>query len=253
MHDMIRRGEGFRLPSTLGHFISVRGWEGVEYVVPETGQTAVAQFSDLAEWISASPARGGLGSRLDVVVKFITRPMDNEAAPECCQNLAQALPDTEKRALLPMITKAAKANAEATGDRRWLALLDEWDRAVQNPHGGNRRSEDFKLDNIQLEKPPTGTSAAAGLRKLRKYAESAEACIELGVDQSAVAEQYAACLRGETSVNRALITCGLRKPRKKGVWLGAPEPMARRLLEALGPDKAAELVACLTALLTGDV
>lgn len=255
MYEMIRDGQSFRLPSILSRFIAERSWEMVEYLSPETSQPAIAHFDNLVDWATASPARGGLGTRLDLLVKYITRPMDNEAAPECCQKLASALPDTEKRALLPMIAKAAKLNAEHTGDRRWLALLDEWDRANPSRQGERtdlKAKEDF-VDNIhEVKERPTGTSAAAGLRKLRRYSSSAEVCAERGVDQAAVIEEYGRCLRGEKSVHRALIDCGLKPASKvkKSVWIGTTESMARRLLDALGRTKTAELVAVLTQLLT---
>ncbi len=48
------------------------------------------------------------------------------------------------------------------------AMLDE---AVQGKHGGDRKSENIKMDNVQLDIYQGGNSRAAGLRKLRKYAE----------------------------------------------------------------------------------
>lgn len=52
------------------------------------------------------------------------------------------------------------------------AALNLLDKAMQRPHGGDRKSEAaIKIDNVNLEtKTPNGNSADAGLRRLRKAA-----------------------------------------------------------------------------------
>ena len=178
MQDMLRKGELFKLPSSLSHFIANSGWNAVEYIEPETNTKKVASFEHFTDWVTASPARAGLGTRLDLLVKLVSQPLDVDAAPECCQQLMGVLDPMDQTAIAPMITKAAVANAKLTGDESWNALLDKADAAVKRPHGGDRS----KLDNVQLEKAPTGNSAAAGLRKLRRYADSASLCEQYGVD-----------------------------------------------------------------------
>ena len=49
------------------------------------------------------------------------------------------------------------------GCSRWLPT-----RALQGKQGGDKKSDQIKLDNIQLVKAPTGTSESAALRRLRK-------------------------------------------------------------------------------------
>jgi hypothetical protein len=47
--------------------------------------------------------------------------------------------------------------------------LDMLDQVMQRPWGGNRRSADFKSDNVRLEQEQHyGNSASAALRRLRK-------------------------------------------------------------------------------------
>ena len=72
MQEMLRKGELFKLPSSLSHFIANEGWNAVEYVEPETNSKKVATFDGLLDWVSGSPARGGLGSRLDTIVKLVS-------------------------------------------------------------------------------------------------------------------------------------------------------------------------------------
>lgn len=48
------------------------------------------------------------------------------------------------------------------------ALLDE---VTATQHGGDRKSEEIKNDNVNLDSEvPNGNSRAYGIRKLRKYA-----------------------------------------------------------------------------------
>ena len=252
MQDMLRKGELFKLPSSLSHFIANSGWEAVEYIEPESGAKKVASFEHFTDWVTASPARAGLGTRLDLLVKLVSQPLDADAAPECCYQLMGVLDPMDQAAIAPMIAKAAAANAKLTGNESWNALLDNADKATQNPNGV--RHDRQALYSVQgLEKAPTGNSAAAGLRKLRRYADSASLCQERGVDQDQVTDQYGKTLRGEKSVHRALIDCGLKKKETTAAGLGIDGPaddVARRIIKRLGKDGAAALVNALTLQLT---
>jgi hypothetical protein len=81
MQEMLRKGELFKLPSSLSHFIANKGWESVEYIEPESGAKRVAHFDLFTDWVTASPARAGLGTRLDLLLKLVSQPLDVEAAP----------------------------------------------------------------------------------------------------------------------------------------------------------------------------
>ena len=248
MQDMLRKGELFKLPSSLSHFIANSGWEAVEYIEPESGAKKVASFEHFTDWVTASPARAGLGTRLDLLVKLVSQPLDADAAPECCQQLMGVLDPMDQTAIAPMIAKAAAANAKLTGNESWNALLNEADKATQNPHGKHR-----DVDTVHITERPAGNSAAAGLRKLRRYADSTSLCQERGVDQDQVTDQYGKTLRGEKSVHRALIDCGLKKKETTAAGLGIDGPaddVARRIIKRLGKDGAAALVNALTLQLT---
>jgi len=252
MQEMLRKGELFKLPSSLSHFIANKGWQAVEYIEPESGAKRVAHFELFTDWVTASPARAGLGTRLDLLLKLVSQPLDVEAAPECCKRLMGVLPELDQTALAPMIAKAAAANAELTGNNSWNDLRDVADQAVQREGGRPSKT----LDNVQcLEKAPTGNSSAAGLRKLRRYAGSESLCSERGVDQESVSEQYGKTLRGEKSVHRALIDCGLKKKSTASAGLGIDGPaddVAARIIKRLGKAGAAALAAALTNQLTND-
>lgn len=259
MQEMLRKGELFKLPSSLSHFIANEGWNAVEYVEPETNAKKVATFDGLLDWVGGSPARGGLGSRIDTIVKLVSQPLDVEAAPECCKQLLDALDGMDAQAMAPLIAAAAAANAKLTNDDSWNAIVAKATKATQRDKGGQAGNKNAAKDktnvyNVQVrsERAPTGNSTAAGLRKLRRYADSESLCKEKDIDQANVTEQYGKTLRGEKSVHRALIDSGLKKKQVKSLWIGDPATMAQRIVDGMGRDKAAELINHLTTLLTND-
>ena len=246
MYEMLRKGQTFKLPSVLANFIANDGWKAVEYLDPETEAKKVAQFDCFTDWVTGSPARGGLGSQVHVIAEYITQPMDMEAAPDCTVKLAKAEP-----ALLSKLLKVAQANQETLGGP-WTGVVDKLTRLQGNGKPGPKK--DSSLDSVQGSiKAPTGNSAAAGLRKLRRYAGSESLCQEYGIDQPLVSEQYANAVSGTKSVHRALIDCGLKKRNTSAAGLGIDGPaddVARRIIKRLGKDGAAALVNALTLQLT---
>lgn len=243
MYEMLRKGQTFKLPSVLANFIANDGWKAVEYIEPETETKKVAQFDCFTDWVTHSPARGGLGSQVHLIAEYITQPMDVDSAPDCTVKLAKAEP-----ALLPKLLKVAEANHQAK-IKGWAEVVDQ----LTNAQGSSQGKRNDLVDTVHEVKRPTGNSAAAGLRKLRRYAASESLCSERGIDQESVSEQYGKTLRGEKSVHRALIDCGLKKKTTTAAGLGIdgpPDDVARRIIKRLGPAGAAALVTALSAQLT---
>jgi hypothetical protein len=104
------------------------------------------------------------------------------------------------------------------------------ERAVKGGqlHGGDRRSETFKLDNIQLESYPSGTSESAALRRLRN-------------DRP---DLHAEVLAERLSAHAAMVEAGFRQ-KTISVPVANPETVARALLKYMKPDDVAKLVALL--------
>lgn len=77
-------------------------------------------------------------------------------------------------------------------DNAALAIIE---RETQRPHGGDRRSERFNVDNINVTDRPTGTSKEQALRKLRTDAP----------------ELHRQVLDGQLSPHAAMIEAGFRR------------------------------------------
>ena len=105
-------------------------------------------------------------------------------------------------------------------------LLDLFDRALSRGHGGDRHSTGFKLHNIQLEETtaPTGTSQAAGLRRLRK-------------DRP---DLHADVLAGRLSTHAAMVQAGFRR-KTAVIPIDRAESAARALRKNMPPEALAEL------------
>ena len=235
MYRMLRSNQTFQLPGLLQVFISEKGWQEVEYIEPETETTKVANFDCFTDWVTGSPNRGGLGSQVHVIADYVTQPMDTKAAPGCTVQLAKAEP-----ALLPKLKRVAAANQQA-GVKGWTDVVNQLDKL----QGSNQGQRTDLLDNVQEVKAPTGNSAAAGLRKLRRYSTDKKLCTENDIKQSEVIKQYDLTICGEKSVHRALIDCGLKKATTKAAGLGIdgePSDVAQRIIKRLG-KKRAELIA----------
>ncbi len=124
--------------------------------------------------------------------------------------------------------------------------LDLFDQALQKPHGGDRRSADFKIDNISLETPederpqeapnPGGTAKRQALRKLRKEADG-------GNEQAA--ELHAEVLADRLSAHAAMIQAGFRE-KTVSVPVGKPERVAAYLRKHMPREALARLVELLT-------
>jgi hypothetical protein len=73
--------------------------------------------------------------------------------------------------------------------------LAEWEKVTQRQHGGDRKSDEIKIDNVQLDPAPTGNSRAAALPRLRKDRE----------------DLHKKVLAGEMTCSAAMIEAGFRK------------------------------------------
>jgi len=113
-----------------------------------------------------------------------------------------------------------------------MEAFDLLGRAIHPGKGGDRRSAQFKEENIRSEnsdvdpkKDAGGTSREAGLRRLRKD------CPEL----------HAEVLAGRLSTHAAMVKAGFWK-RKISIPVASPADAAKALRRNLKPEQIKELV-----------
>lgn len=110
--------------------------------------------------------------RLDRFIDYLRKPVREGLGLPSLHFLREvllALPEgIETLGLVRAELAKEGVDFDAEADREERQALDESDRAQQRPHGGDRVSEESKIDNVQLAPTPTGNSSKAALRRLRK-------------------------------------------------------------------------------------
>ena len=102
--------------------------------------------------------------------------------------------------------------------------LSMWCGETTRDKGGDRRSDSFKDDNVNFEKPKKGNSKAHSLSVLKRKAP----------------DMFQAVCNGELTANAAMIQAGLRK---SVVSVGAnPASAAKTLKKKFGLDYVQELI-----------
>jgi hypothetical protein len=103
------------------------------------------------------------------------------------------------------------------------------DKVTQRSPGGDRRSADFNVDNVHVERP-AGNSESAALRRLRKDAP----------------ELHAEVLAGNLKAHAAMVRAGFRS-HQLTIRADSPESAARTLCRYMQPGDLAELVRLLSS------
>ncbi|MBP30455.1 hypothetical protein [Methylobacterium sp.] len=139
----------------------------------------------------------------------------------------------------PEVVEAILTSSRDVAEAQQARLL--WDRAVRRDDG--RPVCDETVDNVHSLERPAGNSAAAGMRKLDKAAESGN---------SIAAQALQAVMEGRQSVHGACVEAGLRKSTKvdPDVRDRAAAQIADILLSNLGDDAVMTVRANLSATTT---
>jgi len=188
-----------------------------------TGELSLRQRATLVEALSSSLEHGG--TALGTVPKALRRLLEEEAWREFTTSRGEHV--TYERFADFVVTPPLKGlGSDVALVQRIVAddkeAFDLLDRALQNPHGGDRS----KINNISLA--PEGTSRAYALRKLRKDAPGLHADV----------------LAGRLSAHGAMVQAGFR-PKTVTVPVTQPEAVARSLLKYMSADDIAKLIAVL--------
>ena len=152
----------------------------------------------------------------------------------------------------------ASANEQAYGPR-WAQVRDAIDDRLHQKLGSNQDPETGRFTECTGSTngdAPSRTSREGRRRTLKRYAENAELCAEKGVDQGKVKESLRALEEGQVSAAGAMRSCGLMTSSDSSTnrvfLVRDSKEVARRLIAAAGTDRAAEIAAALTDLLTHD-
>lgn len=209
------------------HEQSFSGSGGVVYIAPTQAQGLLSRRSTITETLQQLIAQGG--SALQLV------PVTLKEALECEVWRDRLTPNkavVSNATFLEWVTTPYPHGIGATVElvrelcQRDPAMLVAFDRAVQGQHGGDRRSAAAtNLDNVQVGAPeaPTGNSAQAGIRRIRKAAEAGD------VEAAAALARVEA---GEQSVHAAMLALGWR--RKTVTLPDDPSALAEAALKRCG-------------------
>ena len=240
---------------TLVSCIQGRVWEAVAYMAGAERHQQVRSYSPL-QWM-----RECIGVEPDELMRTVAGDLaDPEEAASAAKTLTELVkaeePQTFRRCLvdvelpnnvkLPGWRRLLQEKAKIPGGP-WVAAQAALDREVQSPaHRPTGKSE----GPSQL-RPATGTRDNIR-RRLERFAEDPAACAEKGTKPEKVEKALALFLRGQVSAAGAERAAGLAKPKNLAARLrmgGTPTDIAMRLIDAMGKEKAAELVTSLVALL----
>jgi hypothetical protein len=101
---------------------------------------------------------------------------------------------------------------------------------------------------------PDRKSREGRRRTLKRYADDPKLCADKGIEQSSVQQALRAFEEGELSAAAAMRACGLLPQSDASVnrvfLVRDSQEVARRLIAAAGVERAAEIAAALSTLLT---
>lgn len=243
--------------------VQVRIWEkGIGHFSDSPDRCKVHKAATMQEWVEAD---WGLGMTMSQLFRTVANKRMNDSAVEATTLLIEATP----REVLETVAETApegdllskpvpgwrqiiRANEDAYGPewRKAAAALDD----SLHHTVGRPKAEETVIDNDNSSGRPSSGSRDGRRRTLKRYADSPDLCADKGVDQGEVKQALRAFEEGELSATAAMRACGLLPKSDSSTnrvfLVRDSKEVARRLLDAAGPDRAAEIAAALTELLT---
>ena len=252
------------ISDTLLTAVQGRIWEkGIGHFSDNPDRCKVNHASSMQEWVEAD---WGLNMTMSQLFRAVANKRMNDSAAEAATLLIEATPKDVLETVaykskagtdlfsadVPGWLDIAAANQQAYGSD-WGKVRDAIDDLLHRKPGGDRKSEDFKNTDSNFEKP-SGNSREGRRRTLKRYADSSELCETKGVQQDDVKAALRGFEEGQLSATAAMRSCGLLAKSDSSTnrvfLVRDSKEVARRLLDATGPDRAAEIVAALSELLT---
>lgn len=251
--------------------VQARIWEkGIGHFSDNPDRCKVNHATSMQEWVEAD---WGLGMTMSQLFRAVANKRMNSSAVEATTLLIEATP----REVLETVATTApegdllskpvpgwrdiiRANEDAYGPewRKAAAALDDLLHRKQD--ADHERGEDGRFqkalptDSGEKARAPSDKSREGRRRTLKRYADDPKLCADKGVEQTAVKQALRAFEEGELSASAAMRACGLLAPSDASTnrvfLVRDSQEVARRLIAAAGVERAAEIAAALSTLLT---
>ena len=238
-------------------------------------ETGIGQFSDnpdrckinhagsMQEWVEAD---WGLNMTMSQLFRSVANKRMNSSAAEAATLLIEATPKDVLETVadksmtgdlfstpVPGWRDIIRANEDAYGPE-WRKASAALDDLLHRKHGGDRKSAEIKTIGSGLDSVPSSNSREGRRRTLKRYADSEMLCEMKGIKQDDVIQSLRGFEEGTLSATAAMRNCGLLAQSDAATnrvfLVRDTKESARRILNAAGRDRAAHIVAELTALLS---
>ena len=250
------------ISDTLLTAVQGRIWEkGIGHFSDDPDRCKVNHARSMQEWVEAD---WGLNMTMSQLFRAVANKRMNDSAAEAATLLIEATP---REVLETVADKSMTGDLFSTPVPGWRDII----RANEDAYGPQWRKASAALDDL-LHKKPTGrpgkdvlpehvlpdapgrNSREGRRRTLKRYADSSELCEQKGVQQDDVKAALRGFEEGQLSATAAMRSCGLLAKSDSSTnrvfLVRDSKEVARRLLDATGHDRAAEIVAALSELLT---
>ena len=243
-----------RIASLLATCIRSQAWE------------AVAEFSDTDPKVVAYEplqwCRQCLHHEPDALMRVIASPLpEPEVGAGAAIALIHLVKKYEPNTFSLLLDKEdprnwhalLKGNEEREGGP-WVEAAAELDRKTKQEHGGDRRSDEFKMGAPHFETVRAESGTRDNIRRrLEKYVDDPAACKEKGTTVKQVRQALRGFLAGDPAQTCVRIA-GLASPNQTAgarIRINGPaHEVARRLIDHLGSTDAAAIAAAITHQLT---
>ena len=228
----------------------------------------VNKWETMQQWVESAD---GLNMTMSQLFRSVANKRMNESAAEAVTLLIEATP---KDVLETVACTAPEGDLLSQPVPGWRDII----RANEDAYGPEWRKAAAALDDLLHRKPgnpgargdggqfvvtpqdgdgqpaPDRKSREGRRRTLKRYADDPKLCADKGIEQAQVQQALRAFEEGELSATAAMKACGLLAPSDAATnrvfLVRDSQEVARRLIAAAGVERAAEIAAALSTLLT---
>ena len=247
--------------------VQARIWEkGIGQFSDNPDRCKVNHAYSMQEWVEAD---WGLGMTMSQLFRAVANKRMNTSAVEATTLLIEATPREVLETVActapegDLLSKSVpgwrdiiRANEDAYGPewRKAAAALDDLLHRKPGAQPGNSNAANGETNGGDTTDRPDRKSREGRRRTLKRYADDPKLCADKGIEQAQVQQALRAFEEGELSAAAAMKVCGLLAPSDASTnrvfLVRDSQEVARRLIVAAGVERAAEIAAALSTLLT---